>query len=99
MQELELFDENPAWRLLLQAYQNIRTTEVPWIPRITGVEGLEVTELSAIHGKLIALGLLKFDLGTQIEGIRYQPTSLAKQALLPPTERNAMYEWAVEDAA
>jgi len=99
MQELELFDENPTWRLLLQAYQDRRTVEVPWIPRITAVEGLENSALSAIHGKLIALGLLKFDLGTQIEGIRYQPTSLAKQALLPAAERNALSEWAIEDAA
>ena len=99
MQELELFDENPAWRLLLQAYQDRRTTETPWVPRITGVEGLAAAELSAIHGKLIALGLLKFDLGTQIEGIRYQPTSLARQALLPVAERHPLSEWAMEDAA
>src|SRR4051794_22371930 len=91
--ELELFDENPAWRVLLAAYQAKHSGGVEWISRITVVEPLPGDQLSVIHGKLIAIGLLKFEIGNRTDGVQYQVTALGKQALLPPTSRATVPEW------
>ena len=37
--------------------------------------------MSKIHGKLISHGLLKFELGDRMEGIRYQLSDVARRAL------------------
>jgi len=98
--ELEVFDENPEWRLLLAAYQP-RPGAGPsdWAPRIETVDGLAGDRLSEIHGKLIAWGLLSFELGAATAGVRYQLTPLGKQALTPPEKRQFIPEWlqAVEE--
>jgi len=52
-----------------------------WIPRLTGIAGIADGRLSKIHGKLIALGFLKFQLSSREEGVRYQVSPLGKQAL------------------
>jgi hypothetical protein len=93
-QELEVFDENPEWRLLLAAYQQKPGAGQPdWIPRLEAVDGLTCEQLSAIHGRLIAWGLLLFELGAATEGVRYQLTPLGKQALVPPEKRQFVPEW------
>lgn len=98
--ELELFDEHPEWRPLLAAYQARQgTTETGWIARITAIEGLAAEQVSAVHGKLIGLGLLKFEMGTRAEGVKYQLTPLGRQALLPPESRQAAPEWQHADEA
>lgn len=99
--ELELFDANPEWGLVLQNYQQAQQkNETGWVPRTIGVEGVAVDRLSAIHGKLIALGMLKFDLAGRTEGVVYQLTPLGRQALVPPPERQVVPEWAqTEEAA
>jgi hypothetical protein len=95
--ELELFDANPEWRPLLEAYQQkIVTEKLEWSPRITEVAGLLPEQLSVIHGKLIALGMLKFEIGSRADGVQYQVTSFGRQALLPPTERKLTPEWLLE---
>ena len=95
--ELELFDANPSWALLLAAYQQkIASDRLEWSARITEVAGLAADQLSAIHGKLIALGMLKFEIGSRAAGIQYQITPLARQALLPPAERQPVPEWMPE---
>ena len=59
--ELELFDANPEWRLLLAAYSTAQgAAPTGWVSRIHEVEGLTAEQLPPIHGKLIALGFLKF---------------------------------------
>jgi hypothetical protein len=98
--ELELFDANPEWRLLLAAYQQkIAAETVEWSQRITAVDGLVPEQLPVIHGKLIALGMLKFEIGSRADGVQYQLTSLGRQALLAPGERQLTPEWLLEAEA
>ena len=52
-----------------------------WIPRVADVEGVERENLSKIHGKLIALGYLKFQISSREKGMCYQVSPLGKQAL------------------
>jgi len=95
--ELEQYDENPAWGLLLAAYQQkITSGKLEWSQRIVAVEGLAADQLSTIHGKLIALGMLKFEIGSRADGVQYQLTTLGRQALVPPGERVLMPEWMIE---
>lgn len=99
--ELELFDAHPEWRPLLAAYhERIVSQKLEWSPRVGEVQGLATEQLSAIHGKLIALGLLKFEIGSRAEGVQYQVTPLGRQALLPPESRQIVPEWmqAAEEA-
>lgn len=92
--DLELFDANPTWRLLLAAYEARQsTTESEWLPRHTEVEGVPVEQLSGIHGKLIALGFLKFELGNRTDGVRYRVSPFGRQALLAIEERTISTEW------
>ena len=58
--------------------------------------GLAPEQLSAIHGKLIALGMLKFEIGSRADGVQYQLTTLGRQALVPPAERELTPEWMLE---
>jgi len=96
-QELELFDANAEWRPLLDAYQQKMVTEkLEWSPRITAVDGLVPEQLSVIHGKLIALGMLKFEIGNRADGVQYQLTPFGRQALLPPADRKLTPEWLLE---
>ena len=95
--ELELFDANPEWGLLLAAYhQRITSESLEWSPRIFEVPGLATDQLSAFHGKLIALGMLKFEIGSRADGVQYQLTALGRQALIPAAERILAPEWMLE---
>jgi hypothetical protein len=98
MHELELFDANPDWRIVLQAYAD-RRTETAWVPRIESIPDFDPALLSPVHGKLIALGLLKFDLDGKSGGIQYQLTPLGRNALLAPGERPILNEWQQADEA
>lgn len=92
--ELEAFDAEPSWRLVLAAYhERLSAAENGWIPRLGAIEAVAPEQLSSIHGKLIAFGFLKFEMGTGDEGVRYTLTPLARQALLPPEERHIIPEW------
>jgi hypothetical protein len=98
--ELELFDAHPDWRILLAAYHSKPTAEsLEWSPRITVVEGLAADQVSVIHGKLIALGMLKFEIGSRADGVHYQITSLGRQALLPGDERQLTPDWMLDAEA
>jgi hypothetical protein len=95
--ELELFDAHPDWRILLAAYHlKLAAETLEWSPRITAVEGLAAEQVSVIHGKLIALGMLKFEIGSRADGVHYQITSLGRQALLPADERQLTPEWMLD---
>jgi hypothetical protein len=96
--ELDQFDANPEWRTLLAAYDEQHAScKVEWIPRLIGAEGIPAEQLSSIHGKLIALGLLTFELGSRTDGVLYQVTTLGKQALLPQESRQLVPEWCQAD--
>jgi hypothetical protein len=95
--ELELFDAHPEWRPLLDAYQQrIVAEKLEWCARVTEIQGLPPEQLSAIHGKLIALGMLKFEIGSRADGVQYQVTPFGRQALLIPAERKLTPEWLLE---
>lgn len=95
--DLELLDANPEWGLLLAAYhQKISSESLEWSPRLAEVPGLPAEQLSSIHGKLIALGLLKFEIGSRALGVHYQLTPLGRQGLIPPAERQLTPERMLE---
>jgi hypothetical protein len=80
---------NPSWLRLLSAYQAADQTSRGdkeeefdgWTPRINDLVGLDEAELCRVHGKLISLGYLKFELGNRLDGIKYQLSSEAVRAL------------------
>lgn len=86
--ELHVLDDCNECRDLLWAYRmqiaDARQRDPEWdgwVPRLHAVEGIDGERLSHIHGKLIALGLLSFQLAGRASGMRYRVTSLAKRAL------------------
>lgn len=87
--ELEQLRKHPEWQAVLRVYHDqhqLSREKSPdfdgWIPRLTEVESVDPTTLPSIHGKLIAFGLLKFDVGGRDVGIRYQLSPQARHALL-----------------
>ena len=93
---------NPEWRATLQVYHNLQQQlreQVPdsdgWIARLTMVPGIDTERLSAIHGKLIAHGMLKFDVGSRDVGVRYQLTIQGRRAFLGETGNDGeVSDWA-----
>jgi hypothetical protein len=73
----------PSARMLLGAYHVVPPTgPLPWTPRLFSVEGVEPTELSAIHGRLIAFGFLDVDVSDVNVGVKYQVTTSGRQVLV-----------------
>ena len=92
---------HPQYLLLLSAYrerdERERATQENfdgWQSRINSLDGIESELMCRIHGKLISLGLLKFELGDRMQGIRYQLSTEARRVIsqleasrdLPPDE-------------
>jgi hypothetical protein len=76
------------WQRLLACYRDGRDAAkqadpefAGWLERVMAVEGIEDGVLPRLHGKLIALGFLKFQLAGRSEGVRYQITSDGVRAL------------------
>jgi hypothetical protein len=81
-QALAQLEKNPEWRHLLTAYNARQVlSQDGWVDRVFELSGVEDDQLSKYHGRLIALGLLDFELGGRGEGMRYQVSSLGKQTL------------------
>jgi hypothetical protein len=91
----EELSETAGWRRVLEAYATLSTaTAVPtaaidpaaephsagWVSRLSRLDGVEPERLSALHGKLIALGLLSFEV-TGKSGVQYQLSPLGRRAL------------------
>ena len=81
--------KNPDWKATLQVYYDLQQQareQSPqgesWLARQVNVPGIEPDRLSAIHGKLIAFGFLKFDVGGRDVGVQYQVTHQGRRALL-----------------
>ena len=57
-----------------------------WVARISLLEGVDTDQLSTLHGRVIALGYLKFKLIDRQIGLRYRLTPAGKQVALaqPP---------------
>ncbi|MGQ0633306.1 MAG: hypothetical protein ACT4QC_01745 [Planctomycetaceae bacterium] len=91
--DIELFDAHPEWRPLLAAYQNQQANSSEWSRRILELEGVLPERIATTHGKLIALGLLKFEIASRADGVQYQVTPLGRQALLPVEARQIVPDW------
>lgn len=52
-----------------------------WVSRLRRIDGIDDEDLPALHGRLIAHGLLKIQLAGRKEGVRYQLSGAAKQSL------------------
>ncbi len=50
-----------------------------WVTRIAQVEGVAASQMSTLHGRVIALGYLKFKLIDRQVGLRYRLTPTGKQ--------------------
>jgi hypothetical protein len=75
------------WRRVLEAYQGPQgqrnqgaSPEERWLPRTAGIAGVDPARLSGLHGKLIALGLLKFEISGKT-GMQYQLTPSGRKML------------------
>ena len=90
MLELErhILNRNPLWRDVLQQYiaahEHARRHDPEhdgWTGRQTDHDGLSPEEQSEIHGRLIALGLIRFQIADRTAGMRYQVTGLGRSVL------------------
>ena len=79
-------------------------TEDRWLSRIDEVDGIRVEEVSAVHGRLIAHGFLKFQLSGR-DGLVYQLTSLGRRGARLADENDdedaneLLHDDALEEAA
>jgi hypothetical protein len=75
------------WRHVLEAYQRPEAQRVQgdpaadgWLPRMVRIDRVDPAHLSRLHGQLIALGCLKFEISGKT-GMQYQLTPLGRQTL------------------
>jgi len=52
-----------------------------WLPRLESLDGFDDERLSVLHGRLIALGWLGFEVGDRTTGIRYRITRTGQRVL------------------
>ncbi len=85
-----------GWRRVLEAYASLTpapaarraanergaaaTETLGFVPRLSKVEGVDPEQLSSLHGKLIALGLLTFEVSGK-SGMQYQLSPLGYRTL------------------
>lgn len=86
--ELTELDRQGDWRSVLSAYRDAvsaareTTPEFDgWIGRLPALNGFEAEQLSRLHGRLIASGLLKFQLADRDSGLQYQLSPEGRRAL------------------
>lgn len=68
------------WETHLQIKQDVADFD-GWLPRLTSIPEVPPESLSAIHGRLIAFGYLKFELSPKDTLLRYQLTPLGRTAV------------------
>jgi hypothetical protein len=86
--ELDELNAAPEWRSVLAVYRewgaaarNQSADFDGWLPRLNAMEGIESARLPIVHGRLIALGFLRFQVGGRSIGLQYQLTPEGRQAL------------------
>lgn len=89
--DLQLLNENPTWALVLKAYRQlldeIKLTRsedeqgIRWATRIAHFADVELSELNAIHGQLIAMDWLTFQLEDRNAGLMYRLTAEGREIL------------------
>lgn len=52
-----------------------------WLPRIASLDGFDGERLSSLHGRLIAMGWLGFEVGDRMTGMRYRITRDGQRVL------------------
>jgi hypothetical protein len=52
-----------------------------WIPRLTNVAGVDAATMPSLHGRLIALGLLKFEFFAKSGGMKYRLSTQGRQII------------------
>jgi hypothetical protein len=97
---------NESWQRVLAAYdveqavlRKIDPDHAGWVPRLRGFDGIPDAELPGIHGRLIAFGLLKFQLAGRNDGVQYQVSTAGRESLSPGNAGDADSEEATNDAA
>ncbi|MEP3481798.1 MAG: hypothetical protein ABJZ55_21325 [Fuerstiella sp.] len=82
------FDVTSEQQQLLHAYQaqaaSLKVTSEEfdgWLERIDELTGVEINQLTALHGQLIASGMLKFEISGRSVGLKYQLSQQGKKAL------------------
>lgn len=88
--DLQLLIEQPLWQQVLEIYTELivqagqqRSEEdqgTRWTQRIAEFDEIDGEELSTIHGQLIALGWLTFQLEDRNAGLMYRITTAGKKA-------------------
>ena len=85
---LEGLASHEQWQQLLSAYrekqlaaQRLNAEDGGWVPRIQSLAELDDGQLSPVHGRLIALGLLQFELAGRTGAGHYQLSPLGVRAL------------------
>lgn len=86
--EFDQLRRNPSWKAALCHYWDVQNQSRAeskdfdgWVPRASTVPEIDPKTLSAVHGRLIAFGFLKFDLSNRELGMRYQLSPLGRQAI------------------
>lgn len=84
----ERLAEDQSWRTLLEAYARAANAGDPdesgdgWTPRIDALPDVEDDRLPRLHGRLIAFGLIKFELSSPAKGVVYKITPKGRSQLL-----------------
>lgn len=87
---LQILTEHAEYAALLQAYERAQAdlTEndadddgAGWVPRLVDVPGVDDARLAPMHGKLIAHGLLSFQLTGRTSGVVYRVSADGRDAL------------------
>ncbi|QDU80808.1 hypothetical protein Pla110_25430 [Polystyrenella longa] len=82
--ELESLQDNPDWVRVLNAYLQAEKDlpeEKSAVIRLLEVDEIDAKHLSSIHGNLIALDMIRFELPDRQSGLHYKVTTLGKQSL------------------
>lgn len=107
---IELVARDPHWRSMLEAYRDAQRAQRQadaerdgWVPRLRTIDGVPAEMTSPVHGRLLAHGLLKFQLAGQgaSTGLEYQVTPLGRRALgeaVPLDESGSASEGLAESA-
>ena len=89
--DAQLLDENPEWRLVLEEYQRLiedsknhrsdEETGTVWTQRMSHLSEIPPETLQTIHGQLIAMNWLTFQLEGRNAGLLYRITGEGRKAL------------------
>ena len=87
--EQEQLQPYPEWAEVLERYTAreaaLRQSDpdgTGWVPRLMKLEDVDADRLSRVHGRLIALGLLQFQVTDRTLGLQYKVSPEGRRALM-----------------